>query len=59
MTEPHVASSDARNIETSAVLEGDKWVVNGKKYYISDAGDPRCKIMICLVESSYNTEPFR
>ncbi|SFR76876.1 acyl-CoA dehydrogenase [Marinobacter daqiaonensis] len=59
MTEPHVASSDARNIETSAVLEGDEWVINGEKYYISGAGDPRCKIMICMVKTSPDAEPFR
>ncbi|MBL4767264.1 MAG: acyl-CoA dehydrogenase family protein, partial [Rhodobacteraceae bacterium] len=52
MTEPDVASSDARNISTSAVLEGDEWVINGEKYYISGAGDPRCKIMICMVKTS-------
>jgi len=52
MTEPQVASSDARNIETSAVLDGDDWVINGEKYYISGAGDPRCKIMICMVKTS-------
>jgi acyl-CoA dehydrogenase len=49
MTEPHVASSDATNIATSAVLEGDEWVINGEKHYISGAGDPRCKIMITMV----------
>ncbi len=49
MTEPHVASSDATNISTSAVLEGDEWVINGEKHYISGAGDPRCKIMITMV----------
>ena len=59
MTEPHVASSDARNIETSAVLDGDEWVINGEKYYISGAGDPRCKIMICMVTTSPDAEPFR
>ena len=52
MTEPHVASSDASNIETSAVLDGDEWVINGEKYYISGAGDPRCKIMITMVKTS-------
>ncbi len=46
-TEPNVASSDAKNISTSAVLDGDEWVINGVKYYISDAGDPRCKLLIC------------
>lgn len=52
MTEPGQASSDATNISTSAVLEGDEWVINGEKYYISGAGDPRCKIMICMVKTS-------
>ncbi|MCC5810402.1 MAG: acyl-CoA dehydrogenase family protein [Ectothiorhodospiraceae bacterium] len=59
MTEPDVASSDARNIHTRAVLEGDEWVINGEKYYISGAGDPRCKIMICMVKTSPDAEPFR
>jgi acyl-CoA dehydrogenase len=59
MTEPDVASSDARNISTSAVLEGDEWVINGEKYYISGAGDPRCKIMICMVKTSPDAETFR
>jgi|TARA_B110000037_G_scaffold102267_1_gene119274 acyl-CoA dehydrogenase len=49
MTEPGVASSDATNIATSAVLDGDEWVVNGEKFYISGAGDARCKIMITMV----------
>ena len=49
MTEPGVASSDATNICTSAVLEGDEWVINGEKHYISGAGDPRCRIMITMV----------
>lgn len=59
MTEPWVGSSDARNIQTSAVLEGDEWVINGEKYYISGAGDPRCKIMICMVRTSPDAEPFK
>ena len=59
MTEPQVASSDARNIETSAVLDGDDWVINGEKYYISGAGDPRCKIMICMVKTSPDAPTFR
>ncbi|MGJ8690594.1 MAG: acyl-CoA dehydrogenase family protein [Gammaproteobacteria bacterium] len=49
MTEPDVASSDATNIATSAVLDGDEWVINGEKFYISGAGDKRCKIMIVMV----------
>jgi len=48
MTEPGVASSDATNISTSAVLDGDEWLINGEKTYISGAGDPRCKVMICM-----------
>lgn len=51
MTEPGVASSDATNVCTSAVLEGDEWVINGEKHYISGAGDPRCKIMIVMVKT--------
>ena len=49
MTEPALPSSDAKNISTTAVLDGDDWVINGEKYYISGAGDPRCKIMITMV----------
>ena len=49
MTEPDIASSDATNIATSAVLDGDDWVINGEKFYISGAGDKRCKIMIVMV----------
>jgi acyl-CoA dehydrogenase len=49
MTEPGVASSDATNISTSAVLDGNEWVINGEKFYISGAGDARCKIMITMV----------
>ncbi len=52
MTEPGVASSDATNISTRAVLEDDEWVINGEKHWISGAGDPRCKIMICMVKTS-------
>ncbi|MEZ5572974.1 MAG: acyl-CoA dehydrogenase family protein [Halioglobus sp.] len=51
MTEPAVASSDATNISTTAVLDGDEWVINGEKHYISGAGDPRCKIMIVMVKT--------
>ena len=52
MTEPGVASSDAKNIAMRAELVGDEWLINGEKYYISGAGDPRCKIMICMVKTS-------
>ena len=52
MTEPDRASSDAKNVGMRAVLEGDEWVMNGVKFYISGAGDPRCKIMITMVKTS-------
>ena len=54
MTEPDVASSDATNISTSAVLDGGEWVINGEKFYISGAGDERCKIMIVMVVTDPN-----
>ncbi len=57
MTEPHMASSDAKNVSMAAVLEGDEWVINGEKFYISGAGDPRCKIMITMVKTSPNAAP--
>ena len=59
MTEPGLASSDAKNIATQAVLDGDEWVINGEKYYISGAGDPRCKVMICMVQTSPDGPPHR
>ncbi len=52
MTEPDMASSDAKNVSMSAVLENGQWVLNGEKHYISGAGDPRCKIMITMVKTS-------
>ena len=57
MTEPNLASSDAKQIGTRAVLEGDEWVINGEKFYISGAGDKRCKIMICMVKTSPDAAP--
>jgi len=59
MTEPDRASSDAKNIGMTAVLENGEWVMNGDKYYISGAGDPRCKIMIVMVKTSPDAEAFR
>jgi acyl-CoA dehydrogenase len=59
MTEPALPSSDAKNISTTAVLEGDEWVINGEKFYISGAGDPRCKIMITMVKTSPDAPPSR
>ncbi len=52
MTEPDVASSDAKNVACKAVRDGDEWIITGEKYYISGAGDPRCKIMITMVQTS-------
>ena len=48
MTEPEVASSDATNIRTSIKREGNEWVINGRKWFITNAGDPRCKILIVM-----------
>ena len=59
MTEPGLASSDAKNIGARAVLENGEWVINGEKFYISGAGDPRCKIMICMVKTSPDAAPNR
>jgi acyl-CoA dehydrogenase len=48
MTEPAVASSDATNIESSIFREGDHYVINGRKWYATNATDPRCKIFIFM-----------
>ncbi len=52
MTEPDVASSDATNISMSAILDGDEWVLNGEKTWCSGSGDPRCKVLICMVRTN-------
>ena len=48
MTEPEVASSDATNIQCSIRLEGDEYVINGRKWWSSGAGDPRCRIYVVM-----------
>ena len=48
MTEPQVASSDATNIETSIILDGDEYVINGRKWWSSGGMDPLCKIAIVM-----------
>lgn len=59
MTEPGVMSSDAKQIQTTAVLDGDEWVINGEKFYISGAGDPRCKILITMVRTNPDADTYK
>ena len=54
MTEPAVASSDATNIESSIVRDGDEYVINGRKWYTTNATDPRCKICIFMGKTDPN-----
>ena len=58
MTEPNVASSDAMNIETSVVRDGDDYVINGHKWWTSGIGDPRCKILIVMGKTNPDGEPY-
>ncbi|UTH49712.1 acyl-CoA dehydrogenase family protein [Loktanella salsilacus] len=51
MTEPDIASSDATNIALQAVRDGDDYVLNGEKWWISGAGDPRCKLVIVMAQT--------
>jgi acyl-CoA dehydrogenase len=59
MTEPDVASSDATNIKSSIVRDGDSYVINGRKWWISGAGDPRCRIAIFMGKTDPNAEKHK
>ena len=59
MTEPDVASSDATNIRTRIVRDGAHYVVSGRKWWISGAGDPRCAIAIVMGQTTPDAQPHR
>jgi acyl-CoA dehydrogenase len=59
MTEPAVASSDATNIEARIVREGDHYLINGRKWWTSGAGDPRCKIAIFMGKTDPSAPPHK
>ncbi|HSR82727.1 MAG TPA: acyl-CoA dehydrogenase family protein [Streptosporangiaceae bacterium] len=59
MTEPDVASSDATNISTSIVRDGDVYVINGRKWWSSGAMDPRCQILIVMGKTSLEADRHR
>lgn len=59
MTEPDVASSDARNISTSIVRDGDEYVINGRKWWTTGAADPRCDILVLMGKTDPETAVYR
>ncbi|HYX45824.1 MAG TPA: acyl-CoA dehydrogenase family protein [Sphingomicrobium sp.] len=59
MTEPDVASSDATNIRCSIELRGNEYVINGRKWWSSGAGDPRCKVAILMGKTDPSAETYR
>jgi acyl-CoA dehydrogenase len=59
MTEPDVASSDATNIQTAIVRDGDDYVINGRKWYITNAHHPDCRIFIVMGKTDFEAETYR
>jgi acyl-CoA dehydrogenase len=59
MTEPAVASSDARNIATSIRRDGDDYVVDGRKWWTTGAADPRCAVLVVMGRTDPDAEPYR
>ena len=59
MTEPDVASSDATNIDTRIVRDGDEYVINGRKWWITGVADERCRILIVMGKTDMDAEPHR
>ena len=59
MTEPEVASSDATNIRTAIVREGDQYVINGRKWFTSGAGSPRCKVLIVMGVTNPDADAYK
>lgn len=56
MTEPRVGSSDATNIETRIERDGDEYIINGRKWWSSGAGDPRCKVAIVMGKTDFEAK---
>jgi alkylation response protein AidB-like acyl-CoA dehydrogenase len=59
MTEPDVASSDATNIKCQIELRGDEYVINGRKWWSSGAGDPRCKVAILMGKTDPSADRYK
>ena len=59
MTEPDVASSDATNIQTSILRDGDDYVINGRKWFITNAHHPNCRIFIVMGKTDFEADTYR